>query len=525
MKKINLLISIILILIFTGCSLFVLMPKKKKEKETGEPVVQSYFMKRWTFADGNTFFSINADKNNSIVFCSTMYGNVDINGDGDYSDEAESTSSPFQDIFLSKFDTSGNVIWAKRLKSENNNTGILQSISIDKNNDIIVTGCINKKVDLNGDNDFLDAYESGNYDYDIIIIKFNSFGNFLWAKRLGNENNYYQGFSIAVDNSSNIIVTGMITGKADLNGDGDFSDDFENSINTYNDIFISKFNSNGNFNWSKRLAGGTSYSITTDNDNNIIVTGYTYGNADLDGDGIPESTGYGLEDIFISKFDSYGDFKWSKRLGGSGQDYGYSIATDNDNNIIITGKVYNNADLNGDGDSTDGSAESNFTFQSIGELFISKFNSSGDFQWAKRIGSYPASSGNSIITDNSNNVIVAGCISNGANLDGDGVGDISLRYNSQSFYLGKFDSSGNSLWARTSATILGKKNIEEARSVTIDNYDNIIITGYTYGSDLEVDLDGDGNTLGDAEKSGSGSQDAFICKFMPDGTLPHPINE
>ena len=45
----------------------------------------------------------------------------------------------------------------------------------------------------------------------------------------------------------------------------------------------------------------------------------------------------GYSDIFLAKFDSNGNHKWSKRFGGSIDDYGYSVSVDSSGNIYGTG--------------------------------------------------------------------------------------------------------------------------------------------------------------------------------------------
>ena len=61
---------------------------------------------------------------------------------------------------------------------------------------------------------------------------------------------------------------------------------------------------------------------------------------------------------FISSFNSTGAHQWSKRLGTSIGDYARAIASDSEGNVVIVGRMSGNGDVNGDGDNTDGGAES-----------------------------------------------------------------------------------------------------------------------------------------------------------------------
>ena len=210
------------------------------------------------------------------------------------------------------------------------------------------------------------------------------FGRFTWAKRLGGTNVDY-GFAITTDSNNNIIVTGMVIGNADMNGDGDSIDGGAEDATGYgiSDAFISVFNSSGVWQWAKRL-GGTGgdegYGVTTDTNNNIILVGRAIGAGDLNGDGdfidgiAEDGTGaaHSAGDVFITVFNSNGVWQWAKRLGSTAGDYGYSITTDSNNNIIVTGEVTGAADMNGDGDSVDGGAE-DATGYGLSDVFISVF--------------------------------------------------------------------------------------------------------------------------------------------------------
>jgi len=206
-----------------------------------------------------------------------------------------------------------------------------------------------------------------------------------------------------------------------MNGDGDSLD---GAVETTGygglDPFISVFDSSGVWQWAKRL-GGTDvdegYGITTDSNNNVIATGWVTGAADLNGDGdsldgAVETTGYGGKDVYISVFDSSGIWQWAKRLGGAVDDNAHGVTTDTNNNVIVSGRVNSAvADMNGDGDSWDGGAE-----DATGTGFISVFNSSGTWQWAKRLGER----NNGVTTDTNNNIIVTGFVNAAADVNGDG---------------------------------------------------------------------------------------------------------
>jgi len=71
-------------------------------------------------------------------------------------------------------------------------------------------------------------------------------------------------------------------------------------------------------------------SVTTDSSGNIYVTGYTEG-------GLDGNTNSGESDIFLVKYNSSGTKQWTKQLGTSYLDEGYSVTTDSLDNIYVTG--------------------------------------------------------------------------------------------------------------------------------------------------------------------------------------------
>lgn len=147
--------------------------------------------------------------------------------------------------------------------------------------------------------------------------------------------------------------------------------------------FSSFCKSVGIFLWAKRLGGtgsDTGNSVATDASGNITVAGEVYSLADLSGDGdtndgIAEASSLGSFDAIITKFDASGTHLWAKRLGGTNIDSSNSVTADISGNIIVTGFTNGAADLNGDGDTVDGTVES--TGYGGTDVFISVFDSLG----------------------------------------------------------------------------------------------------------------------------------------------------
>ena len=152
------------------------------------------------------------------------------------------------------------------------------------------------------------------------IALFAQNGDWLWAKQAGGASND-ESYNIAVDANGNSYVTGNFTGSATFGSTTLTS-------SGYNDIFVAKLDSNGNWLWAKK-AGGTSedngLSITFDANGNSYVTGYFESSATF---GTTTLTSNQYEDIFVAKLDSNGNWLWAKKAGGINDDYGWSISVD-----------------------------------------------------------------------------------------------------------------------------------------------------------------------------------------------------
>ena len=148
------------------------------------------------------------------------------------------------------------------------------------------------------------------------MAKYNSSGNVIWAKKAAGTFNDYS-YALAVDQNNNSIISGYF-GSSKIYFD---SDSLVNIGSATFDIFLAKYDSNGNIIWVKR-AGNTSmdvgYALSTDLNNNILIAG-NYNNLPLffGADTIENS---GLWDVFLAKYDEFGNELWAKGAGGNDYD-------------------------------------------------------------------------------------------------------------------------------------------------------------------------------------------------------------
>ena len=339
----------------------------------------------------------------------------------------------------------------------------------------------------------------------LLSITFLNAQTFEWAKSMGGTDNDL-GISITTDASGNIYTTGYFKNTVDF----DPSLGVFNLISTgLNEIFIHKLNANGNFVWAKSVGGTNNdhgQSITTDASGNIYTTGYFQNTVDFDpGPSVFNLTSNGNEDFFILKLDSSGNFEWAKSMGGINDDRGYSITADINGNIYTTGYFQNTVDFD------PGSGLSNITTNGSLDIFIQKLDASGNFIWAKSMGSSYTNDdrGASITTDASGNVYTTGFFYNTVDFDpGSGVSNLTNNGYSDIF-IQKLDSSGNFVWAKA----MGGTNNDRGHSINTDASGNVYTTGY-----FRETVDFDPGT-GVFNLTSNGSLDIFIQKLNSSGNF------
>ncbi len=271
----------------------------------------------------------------------TGYFRRTVDFDPDMAETFNLTSIGNRDFFISKLDSDGNFVWAKRIGSSTSNDQGL-GIALDISGNVITTGIFHGTADFDPGEGTSNLTSDGT---DIFVSKLDSDGNFVWAKRMGGENNDI-GQAIAVDISGNVYTTGFFRGTADFDpGAGVFN---LTSVGD-EDIFVSKLDSAGVFVWAKRM-GGTSddqgLGIAVDNSNNVYTSGFFKATADFDPDAVETfNLTSPWKDIFVSKLGSKGNFMWAGQMGGTSDDQGLGIAVDNSNNVYTTGFFQRTADF------------------------------------------------------------------------------------------------------------------------------------------------------------------------------------
>lgn len=397
------------------------------------------------------------------------------------------------DCYVTKFDAFGNFIWAIHIGATGSEYG--KAIKLDANGDVLIAGCFQGTVDFDPGAGVNNVTATGGTD--MFVLRLDAAGNFIWVKDIGSS--YTDPKSLTIDNSGNILATGVFSGTSDFDpGVGITSLTGQGN----NDIFVLKLTSTGNFVWA-RSVGESGYdngeSITVDANGSCYVTGYFQNTADFDpGAGTYSLTSAGGDEIFIFKLDVSGNFAWAKRIGNTGSDLGRSITSDASNNIYLTGFFTGTTDFDPD------AGVFNLVAGAALDAFILKLNSSGNLVWAKCTNSGGSTcEALSIQLDIQGNVYTTGIFQNVTDFDPSANTTTLTSNGSSDIYILKLDPSGNFLWVRG----FGNQNFEAAYSIAVYNTNSVYTTGGYTGM---VDFDPNGTVF---NNTSVGSQDIFIHKL------------
>jgi hypothetical protein len=379
--------------------------------------------------------------------CMTMDSAGNVYTVGSYSGEADFdpgpgvanlTASGMADIFITRFDGNGNLIWAKSAGGIDSDAGT--SAAVDQAGNVYITGLFWGTADFDPGPGTFNLTSLGSYD--LFILKLDASGNFVWAKSIGGADGDY-GNALTLDPSGFLYVAGTFEGTVDFDpGPGVY-----NLIASQgNELFLLKLDATGNFVWAKQTEGSMDInvsSVVVDGSGNICFTGNFQGSVDLDGGpGTLLLTSAGADDVFASKYNSSGDVVWAKSIGGTSFDYGFSMAVDTSGNVYTTGSFKETVDF-------DPGAGTNVltSFNASEDIFILKLDASGDFLWAAQMGGISTDRPSSIAI-NTSGIYSTGFFSETSDFD-PGTGTVTLTSNgSLDIYVLKLDFSGTFAWVQ-----------------------------------------------------------------------------
>ena len=261
------------------------------------------------------------------------------------------------DAFLARFNSSGAISWAT-FYGGNGEDGA-SAVSIDTSGNLYIAGTTSSDSGIATSGAYQTSYGSPTYGIDF-LAKFSSAGTLSWGT-------YYEGGILAIkaDGSGNLYITGYTQSSSGIATSGAYRTAYGGGNF---DAFLTKFSSAGALSWSTYYGGNyddEAYGVSTDVSGNVYITGYTTSTKLLASSGAYQTSFGGAEDAFLAKFSSSGALSWSTYYGGSGDENGSGVSTDDSANIYITGNSSSGIGSSG---------------------LLAEFNSKGILSWATYYG-------------------------------------------------------------------------------------------------------------------------------------------
>ncbi len=359
-----------------------------------------------------------------------------------------------------------------------------------------------------------DAYQSAlDSLQDAYIAKFNPVSHdLIWSTYYGEKGND-SCTAVATDLDGNIYIVGTTNSLHNIAT----NDSYQNRLSGLSDGFLIKFNKHGQRLWGTYFGGNDNDGITSisiDKAGSILIAGWTTSTDYIASDDAQQSDLSGGVDAFIAKFTADGNIIWSTYYGGAtGDDYAEGIISDNENNVVVTGRttssdgtfiVTENAhQLTYGGDALPGN---------IGDAFLVKFNPIGKKIWGTYYGGNNADAGVSVCVDYNNNIYLSGITLSTA----DSIISTSDAYQTNNAgsidaFLVKFSPNGQRIWG----TYYGGNQNDMANDVYCSSFGNIYLSGSTNSQSGIATTNVHKSTYGGG--SGQSFGDGFFVKFDSSG--------
>ena len=369
------------------------------------------------------------------------------------------------------------------------------TVSINEQGNIATSGWTDKLTNVATSGAFQTS-NAGNSD--LFIRKWSSFGFPVWCTYYGGSDADFGGI-VKYDGSGNLYLNGTTTSTNNIATPGSYIDNYQLSIGT--NSFLAKFNPNGLREWSTYLPI-LNPAMDVDNNGNIAIVG-DGGAPGLASVGAHQVIPGGNSDAFLLKFNSNGTRLWATYYGGGEDELYANISIDPSNNIYLSGTTRSTNNI-----ATPGSFQS--SYNSFGDVYIVKFNSTGIRQW----GTYYGGNGDeeastAISTDPFGNFYVSGPAGSANFFATPGAFQSSIN-TIQDIFLAKFTASGQRLWS----TYFGGSSEELNNGVVSDHQGNALLFGQTLSKNVIATPGSFQDTFGSI---GNIAYDAFLEKFNPSG--------
>lgn len=381
------------------------------------------------------------------------------------------------------------------------------SVAIDHVGNVIVAGYYDGTVDFEPGPGVTSYTAVGGFD--VFVSKYTNDGSLIWAKSLGGSS-YDYGYNVSVDNSNNILVTGVFRGNGDFDpGPGVSTLICNNSA--YGNAFLVKLDPSGNHVWSKAftsLSSSIGNAVIADSYDNVYALGRYTDSLDFDPN-VPTLMHYstGSDDAFLVKLDAAGNYVDAYTIGAGNFDEFTEVDIDDQDNLYIAGR------FNGTIDFDQGPGTYIVTGAASYNAFILKLDDNLNFGWLRYAESTSNSYMNGVAINKLGQIYGTGQFLGTVDFeDGPNVSALTSNGNTDAFLM-RLDNAGNFYWAKG----IGSTSSDHGRGVDTDTLGNSYLVGTYVGT---VDFD-PGPAVYESTSVGTSvsSRDLFVEKFDSLGNM------
>ena len=426
---------------------------------------------------------------------------------GEFWGPADFDPGPGEDIFtpdnisaafITKYTDEGEYLWTKVI----NGTWMvyLSAVEVMSDSSIIAAGQFSQTTDFDpgpGAEERTAEDQINSY-----ILKLTEEGEFEWVY-VGRGQGYVILNEMSMSEYGNLYIAGNFDQTLVFDTDGGV-ESFTNNGDT--DSYFAKLNVEGGFEWARHVGNNSkdkAWGVAAGPDDSVAVIGEFSKIMDMDpGSGVDEHTA-DINDVYLIKLDSDGNYEWGRHIQGPGIEFGRAVEVDDDGNIYAAVEHSNQVDFDPDTAGFEVKCDNNYCFS------IASYDNDGFFLWASTI------SGTGVIHDvedlivTHEGVILTGDFEGIADFDpGPGVQErMAIGWDT---YLLNLSLDGDYDWVTTVGGDGGCSSLSIFQGLEND----LFMTGFYY---LTVDFDP--TSCRDERTSGVDSKDrgAFLWKLNENG--------
>jgi len=379
------------------------------------------------------------------------------------------SSNKYQ-LFVTKMDSSGTYQW---IFGTQHTSAVPAGMVTDKAGNLYLLGLYDTSTCTLGAITLTDTFHSPlGFIPMYFLAKFSPSGTVLWATNIAPD-----GVSISaaappaglgVDSAGNVYATAAFSTPSVVIGSTTLTNAYSGGYK--DDVFIVKYNSLGGLYWAKSFGD-------VNNDESVGIAVTAAGNFYIPGRYTTATNIAGIALIdsgnFLAKFDTYGNCIWAKNMR---KPLAISAAaTDTQECIYLTGAISSTIIMGTD----------TLTDAGMGDIFVSKFDSSGSLVWARCAGGTDPDMGYSIAVDSARNVWISGTMGHTP------PAAYTITFNGHilaqppgppgdPMFMAEYDNCGNYL-----KSVALKSGGDDNNSIALDGRDNIYVCGdFTYDTVL-----------------------------------------